>query len=1267
MSIIDKKYLSLQFWKKVHEKNGFEFQTLFSDIMQKKHNGFIKVRPYGRLGDGGNDGYIPDQGIYYQVYSPQNPTDKSATAAQKMIDDFNNLMASPWVDISQLKEYQFVFNDKNNGSDIQLEAAKAKLANDNPGIVFGLLLPVKLLEIFLTLNHEQQADIGFDVDSRNALSISREFLKGLQTELDRGHSPFVSQALESIKDVIASQGDEGLILDLEIMQARTFQHLELVNEAKIKYENLYIRHPEDPRAPLYLAEIHLNDNDLDENERLLKEVETKNSSHWLYRLERIVRNSVIKKQISMEEIDTSDFPTDDRIRADFYRVYSNFLMQSGDLQGASIFIKRATSFNPERLHNYIVEISIEIRKLYQSGISEIDYLSKSESLLREIDLIIERFSGSGNIGNRNKAILNYYKCIIFANSMRYNELETITQETIPLLLLCYFDRTIDSFLTSLTEIGGLTEIEFANLLNYLRAAKKPMSTSLSKRLFLEFAHCETLADEGSKFFEDQGLSDFTLLIDDLENKDYKAFASKIKDDHQFAVNIFIAFNNPDLRKEIIDSLPEENIEKDKMSFYLEDDLGNFDAAFDHLKSIDLDKSSFFELVKFITLAKRKEAWDLVISISKRLLSKRQNSTRQILHVKLDLFTANLKLEGYPEVIALGREILESYEFKELLDKENLNIILRQTIVAHLKRSNDTDNNLAKELVEHYGDLLQDYKSNMLAAEVYVRLEDGKSAIIHVVKGLKNLGRPSPEDYSDLFFLLNASISNLLELKTESIEKIEKESFVKFEDSENWYYIGEDNGLDAQKVSNETQGLYLGKAVGDIISYPNKYISKQHEKKVEAIFRVEQYVVWSSTFHFKKLSLEGIGKGISIDVPELAEGGLDFKNMLAVMEDQQQRGSELFKMYCEQNVPLALLAANEGSLMGAIGRIIGEQKGYVRMSDGTKEEFEEQLEIARRVVQNSESFYIDGSSAAILAETGLLLKLHPSLPNLKVPRSVIALLYEMKERLNKLSGMVGQMFYSQGKVGLKEHDEVRSEAIKKRISETIDLLESNHEKIEIISSANKEDVFSEQKVPPSLCDATVLAQRDQTAILTEDYLYLFVNQVETGKSKPPYFSSMALMRVLYDRTIVTYAEYLDFFSFLASYRFRFLQITTDDLQKTVFGDGLITVIEPEKLNRLHLYLTLSKEYGVAYRDSARVLSLFILRLLIDDTVSMLIAESIFSEIVALCPNEFDKNQLKKDILAMAVQEIFNRRVPIGRLTKEKVYLLTQRKIGSHHFF
>src|SRR4030065_1191851 len=111
MGKLDKNYLRVQFCLKVHEKNATEFQSFFEDIMQNAFQDFKKIRPYGKRGDEGNDGYRPDEGIYYQVYSPEKPNEKESKAARKLKRDFEKLKKT-WNKISEVKTFYFVFNDK---------------------------------------------------------------------------------------------------------------------------------------------------------------------------------------------------------------------------------------------------------------------------------------------------------------------------------------------------------------------------------------------------------------------------------------------------------------------------------------------------------------------------------------------------------------------------------------------------------------------------------------------------------------------------------------------------------------------------------------------------------------------------------------------------------------------------------------------------------------------------------------------------------------------------------------------------------------------------------------------------------------------------------------------------------------------------------------------------------------------------------------------------------------------------------------------------
>ncbi len=230
-------------------------------------------------------------------------------------------------------------------------------------------------------------------------------------------------------------------------------------------------------------------------------------------------------------------------------------------------------------------------------------------------------------------------------------------------------------------------------------------------------------------------------------------------------------------------------------------------------------------------------------------------------------------------------------------------------------------------------------------------------------------------------------------------------------------------------------------------------------------------------------------------------------------------------------------------------------------------------------------------------------------------------------------------------------------------ECIGLLESKPENISVISSANKVDCFSEQNVPAELSDACILAQKENLAVLTEDFLYLIINKEETKKKEPEYFSTLALLRVLYEEGRISFDEYLDFFGYLSSYRFRFLSLNPDDIEKAVFGDGEIKTVSPENIRKLNFSLTLSEEYGVKFQDAFRVVGGFMLKVLTDNTVTSDTAEKIFIEIIETFPTKMNKKDFGQMLLRVCLRVIEKNKsklvlYPKNQILDEKIDKLSQ---------
>jgi hypothetical protein len=84
-------FYEVQFREAYRERTADEFQDLFSSIMEKRYPGdFMRVCPWGNLGDKKNDGYLRSRRTIFQCYAP-NEMD-AAKCVAKIDKDFNGAL-----------------------------------------------------------------------------------------------------------------------------------------------------------------------------------------------------------------------------------------------------------------------------------------------------------------------------------------------------------------------------------------------------------------------------------------------------------------------------------------------------------------------------------------------------------------------------------------------------------------------------------------------------------------------------------------------------------------------------------------------------------------------------------------------------------------------------------------------------------------------------------------------------------------------------------------------------------------------------------------------------------------------------------------------------------------------------------------------------------------------------------------------------------------------------------------------------------------------
>ena len=125
---------------------------------------FTQIDPSGRNGDQGNDGYIKDKGIYYQVYAPKN-VEKGKTI-KKMKEDFNKLYTH-WNNRCPIKEFYFVINDKYTRYDRHIDEAIDEIGRTYQ-IKTGIIDSKKLEHKFFTLDEDIIDFILGNIEQKNS-------------------------------------------------------------------------------------------------------------------------------------------------------------------------------------------------------------------------------------------------------------------------------------------------------------------------------------------------------------------------------------------------------------------------------------------------------------------------------------------------------------------------------------------------------------------------------------------------------------------------------------------------------------------------------------------------------------------------------------------------------------------------------------------------------------------------------------------------------------------------------------------------------------------------------------------------------------------------------------------------------------------------------------------------------------------------------------------------------------------------------------------
>lgn len=167
---------------RLRQCHGDAFQDFFSIVMGHLHgDDFVRVRPFGQLGDKGCDGYLVSTGQVFQCYGAMNgETHQVARLTKKMKDDFAT--AKTKLD-GIMQEWHMVLNLV-DGLPIEAVQALVELRAANPNIKFGFISKEGLEERVFTLGAERIALLlGPAATPADAKNLDVATLKALVNEL----------------------------------------------------------------------------------------------------------------------------------------------------------------------------------------------------------------------------------------------------------------------------------------------------------------------------------------------------------------------------------------------------------------------------------------------------------------------------------------------------------------------------------------------------------------------------------------------------------------------------------------------------------------------------------------------------------------------------------------------------------------------------------------------------------------------------------------------------------------------------------------------------------------------------------------------------------------------------------------------------------------------------------------------------------------------------------------------------------------------------
>lgn len=1079
----------------------------------------------------------------------------------------------------------------------------------------------------------------------------------------RNHLTEAEILFSQISIFLSGLNDSELIIDYQLIRSLFWIKEEKIENSKEMLLELMQEFPNNIEPMFEYIELCNNfpesSDKNNEIEQKLRQINPDNPRLLLIALERMyINKQKLDKDISISNID------DPLIKSKFLRICTLLAYDNGEKNKSEILINEWESQQSDSAKPHLIRALFQISGLLNNQTLNQDKLMHGLTILKEMK---KKIALQNPLHIREKITLLTQEFVIYRHLLDYStdvpDLNDMHNSIIDLIEKCYFNPVINETLEQILPLWKLNVDYWRKVINNILHSKCLPSNRLIELLFLQAMQHSILKEELRDFIKNMHRDDLIELITSISNKNPSDIANllNIKNDTNFSLTFLTFIEDKQLvinLKGLI-KIEEDNIDHENFIYAEALIQNNREAeALVLIDKIPLERISFCILFKIERLAYEYDYWDLFIKISNKIIKfSTKEDYNTYIHAKLAIV---YHCQGDDSNAVQHAE--KALDKTEYLDEKVAQKLL--AIVAHsteLMKSVEA----ACAIFVKYSNIKRTFSIAIAESEIYIKsdLEDKfDKALSILLNAFYSLKEYKDEVFADAFDLIN-KLNNFKNIWLESEKTITESLFFQISGLENWFYIGEEEKkLDAIFLAPNTDNYraIINKNLQEEFFWPaDKFSFPDIKRKITYVLSPIAYLVRRCQVATNRVADRGTASIWKIRLAD-ETGQFNSKNLIKFLKESSQRRDNFFETFKNSLLPISFLCQSEGNIFSAMRRITSEQKGFVFCNNTQPEDWDRQLQVAKEALAGKPCF-LDGFTALILVRANILELVIKTVPNLCTPASTIRLLREIAKEMYTSDSHLGSLNIENGSLQFSKTDKAEAETFRKKFIEAANLLDSSEKKYNLkrkskSSNENKLD----NVLPTYFTDAFRLAQENNASVLTDDGLLNIAYTAMSENKLPEQFSSISLIQQMRDTGLCSWADYLNYFSLLCSYRYCFLSISASDLKNsmTYSSPGGIISISPKNLLKFNLEMTLSQSYGIEEQTVIEVIANFFKMVILDDSIIAEVSKEIFDITI-------DKS-LQKRYSKPLLQKIFQKSTQgmqfdpwLTSLSKLKIKILRQR--------